>query len=121
MIVLDSSIWIAFINENDSQHKKAQEVFEVISIQGIILPDFIYSEVLTVLRLRVSHDACMSFISLIKEMNIEVSFFSEFFHEANLSFFSCESKLSFVDSFLVVLNKNRYQVITFDRVLDKLL
>ncbi len=120
MIVLDSCVWIALINEQDNQHQKAKEVFQKINLHELKIYDYIYVEILTVLQLRINKEACQKFILMIAEMSLEINMMEkEMFLKTNEIFLMQEKKLSFVDCFLVGLEN--CQVITFDQDLQKYL
>ncbi|TAK55661.1 MAG: PIN domain-containing protein [Bacteroidetes bacterium] len=48
MVLFDSSVWVAFFNQNDIHHEKAQELFIEATQQKeiITVPEFVYAEVL---------------------------------------------------------------------------
>lgn len=120
MIILDSNVWIALLHKNDSQHQKALQVLDGINNKNLVLPDFIFSEVLTVLKLKASIPHCHAFVKLIQKIELSVEHLSEnYFIEANQYFFS--NKCSFVDCYLCALRKANYKIITFDEELKKAL
>ena len=47
MIILDSNIWIAYLNKNDNQHNKAVSFFDKIK-ENILITEYIILEVATV-------------------------------------------------------------------------
>lgn len=71
-VILDSSVWVSLIIENDSNHQKAKKIFNDIKVNNfkIILPDIVFYEVVTVL-LKLN---CKSFIPKFLSMNLNLSF-----------------------------------------------
>jgi predicted nucleic acid-binding protein len=120
MIILDSNIWIAYLNKNDSQHRKAVSIFSKIK-EDVLVTEYIILEVATVLSMRVDKKIADNFINLIRSnQDIEVFSSSENFFNKTLGYFLEYQKgnLSFVDISLLALSKN-YQVFTFDEDLKK--
>lgn len=120
MIILDSNIWIAYLNINDNQHRKAELLLSKIE-DNIVITEYIIMEVVTVLSMRVGKQTADSFIDLVtNNQNIEVmSSSNEFFNNSLNNFLKYKkNNLSFVDISLLGLSK-KYQVFTFDRNLEK--
>jgi predicted nucleic acid-binding protein len=120
MIILDSNIWIAYLNKEDAQHKKAVSLFEEID-DGVIISEYILLEVITVLAMKVNKKVADSFINFVfNNQDIKIlpssgELFSNFLkgflkHKKN--------NLSFVDISLLVLSK-KYSVFSFDKELEK--
>ena len=122
MTILDSDVWIAYFNTNDSQHLKARKVFEKIS-DKIILTEYNILEISSVLLLRASKAVADSFLDIVlNNADIAVLASNEhFFNRVIKRFLEFKkSSLSFVDVSLVVLSKE-YEVVTFDEKLKKVL
>lgn len=120
MIILDSNIWIALLHRSDSQHKKAKDLFH--SLKGpVLIPDFILSEVCTVLTQLAGKFLANQFLDLAMENNEALIFQLELkeFHET-IFFYQKYSRndLSFIDVMLLYLSK-QYSVETFDIHLRK--
>ena len=120
MIVFDSSVWIALLNEIDSQHQKALRAFSDLRAP-ILLPEYVVLEVYTVLAIRVSKTQADAFLRLTSDnQDIHILLTDETFFLAVVT--ACQQQkykgLSFTDTALVVLSAE-HTVITFDRVLQK--
>lgn len=117
--VVDSSVLIATINADDSQHERgANEIRK--AARPIIVPEYIVAETCAVLVQKASKELADDFM---QEMGSNRDFqllFStpEFFIASARVFLSTRKKLSFVDCALIELSKE-YAVLTFDRVLLK--
>lgn len=119
-MILDSCVWIALLNEKDSLHRKAITLFQDISIDTVGIPDHVYSEILTILRLRASEEACFQFLQLVKDHDITLFFANRHDISFTTAIFLEHKKLSFVDSLLLYWKKNKgAKVITFDKALEK--
>lgn len=121
MILLDSSIWISVLKEDDTQHEKGLKIMDAIDRKNITLLDCIYSETLTVLKQKTSLKICFEFLRLLKKMNLAVTVSDipqiELAHHV---FFSENNKLSFTDCLLLATAKiNEAELITFDQELRK--
>ena len=120
MTILDSNVWIAFLNESDSQHKKAEKVFNVILLP-IGMPEYIIAEVASVLAMRASKTIADKFIDIaLDNQDIQIIFSSRSFFTGAMESFknSKQKQLSFVDSVLLYLSQN-HEIITFDENLRK--
>jgi predicted nucleic acid-binding protein len=120
MIVLDSSVWIAFLNKKDSQHNKAEKFLE--SIQSkIIVPEYVILEVCSVLLAKVGKKTANLFLEIIMDnQDIEVLFSNKIFFLELVEYFKniLRKNLSFVDIALLYLS-NSYEVATFDNKLKR--
>ena len=118
MIILDSNIWIAFLNIDDFNHKKAERVFKELS-EKIILTEYVLLEVTTVVSLKVSKEAANNFIkTVVDNKDIEILPSSKEFLEGVIKFYLSKKNknLSFVDYSLAYLSQ-KFKVLTFDRKL----
>lgn len=122
MTILDSSVWIALLHETDSQHRKAEIVFDALK-DTVIVPEYIILEVTTVLSLRASATVATAFLDHITNTDgIEVLRVGEsLFTDTMLTFKKfAQRKVSFVDAALICLAAE-YSVITFDKTLERIL
>ena len=122
MIVLDACVWIAFLNETDSQHQKAVNIFLDVQ-EPILLPEYIILEVYTVLVTRVGKTEADTFLSLTADnQDVLILLTDESFFLTVIA--TCKEQrrpgLSFADTALVVLS-SEHTIITFDRRLQKTL
>ena len=117
-IVLDSSIWVAFLHDTDSQHKQALVVFERIG-NTITVPEYVVIEVATILKRRKKPDEAKRFVHRVLNENPQ-SFLpaDSLIRETATHFRERTDQLSFTDTALLAL-AGSYQVITFDRDLQK--
>jgi predicted nucleic acid-binding protein len=120
MIILDSNIWIAYWSKNDTQHMKAEKVFENLN-DRIVLPEYLVVEICSVLSLRVSKKMADKFLDFSLNNNeTELLLSDEMLFSGSAEVFekTKTGKLSFVDCSLVYLS-NFYEVLTFDKLLQK--
>jgi len=121
MILFDSSIWVALANENDPQHEKSIGLLDILEQNQISIPDFIFTETLTVLKIKSSLETCSKYLKILKVLNIDIILTETNQYElAYKIFFNEEKKLSFTDCLLMATayleNGN---LITFDKSLEK--
>ena len=69
-ILIDSDLIIALIKKDDNNHLKAIKIFKKYANAEIFVSPFCISEVATVLSLRVSQQAAITFIKNFRERNI---------------------------------------------------
>lgn len=121
MIIFDTCIWISLIDENDINHEKAVEILCSTDISDMVILDQVYTETLSVLRYKISEEACKQFTMLVHTHDIAlINSFDDF--EKTTSLFIKHKKLSFVDTTLLYWKQEKgYEVITFDKALQKLL
>ncbi len=120
MIILDSNVWVALLNKDDSQNLKAEKIIGTIN-EKIIIPEYVVLETVSVLSIRVSKKAADNFLEFItenKEIVILNSSQELFDNAVDIYRKIVGNKLSFVDVYLLSLSGS-YQIITFDRELQK--
>lgn len=120
MIVLDSSIWVAFILEDDSQHAKAVSLFPELNDE-IIIPEYVMLEVCSVLIVQAGKHLADRFLEISQHNeNSSCLCSNENFFNQVIEFFQAHKHtgLSFVDVSLLYLAK-QYTVLTFDKQLEK--
>lgn len=120
MIIFDSSVWVAFFNDKDSQHKKAREA---VSLAGgfTVLPEYIVTETASVLLVRVNKESSEEFLEAITgnpSVKILLSDGELFWGVLTLFREKENKKLSFVDASLLFLS-SKYEVVSFDKELEK--
>lgn len=120
MVVLDTNVWYAHLSEEDYRHAKAEKIFETLD-DDILIPEYILSELCTLLTRKKRKDVANQFIE-ISENNEHIELLpssSQFFSEVRTLFQGIESsRLSFVDAALIVLSRS-FHVYTFDATLYK--
>lgn len=120
MKIFDSSVWVAFFNDTDTQHRKARNAVSL-SEEGTVLPEYIVAETVSVLLARVSKESSEEFLEAITGNPSVMILLSdaEFFWNTLAVFREKENKkLSFVDASLLFLS-SKYEVVSFDRELEK--
>mgnify|MGYP001558614600 FL=1 len=120
MILIDTSVWIALIDSQDSCHSRAKDIVKDIFHEDVGIFDHIYGEILTVLRNKTSNEKCLKFVEYLKYTKININFCSkESFFMAQEFFFRFR-KISFIDSLLMAFAKEiNSDLITFDKELKK--
>jgi predicted nucleic acid-binding protein len=121
--LLDSCVWIALCDESDSLNEQAMDLAKTIGLGGVRVPDYIYSEVLTRLRMKTGVNACKTFISALSLYGFDIGLTTlETLETATKIFFSRSEKLSFTDCLLLAEAKvSGMKVFTFDKVLERAL
>lgn len=63
-VFVDSDAFVAFVKKDDSNHKKAKQIFEKLQDAPItyVTSDYVFAEVVTVLSQKVNHEAAVAFI-----------------------------------------------------------
>ncbi len=121
MIILDSNIWIAYLNEADSTHQRALKIFQKTNVKDVLITEYLLLEIVTVLKQIQGHKSAQEFIQLLTDKNISFVESKNFYAETLLLFQSLkENKLSFVDVSLLHLSR-KYEIRTFDKNLRKVL
>lgn len=121
MIILDSNVWIAFLSKTDSQHEKAENVFAELDSEKIVLPEYLFVEICSVLSMRVNKKTANAFIDFVSDNNdINIFLSDEAYFAGSTKIFQemKTGKLSFVDCSLLYLS-DFYDVLTFDKLLQK--
>lgn len=120
-LILDTNVWIAYLEQSDSQHEKASRIFDLID-QKIWIPEYILLEILNVLLRKAGKKRADEFLSMLfQNRDLEIIWNSEEIRAKLLSFFLSNKleKLSFVDQSLLFLSSN-YKILTFDKELARL-
>ncbi len=119
MIILDSNIWIAYLDTDDSQHQKAIDIFRKLDTV-VLITEYIILEVSTVLAMRLSKKVADEFLKKITDnRDIQILYSSRDFFDNIVSTFIEYPKrnLSFIDLSLLILAKD-YSLKTFDKKLS---
>lgn len=120
MIMLDSSIWIAYMNKKDSCHDKAFKILAGLNSEELEIYEHTYEETLNVLRNKTSSEQCQNFIRFLKDYNLEITIGDEHVLSIANTFFFEFSKLSFSDCLLMSASLlNNSQLISFDKEMLK--
>lgn len=121
-VIVDSSVWVGYFDELDSNHKKAKILMAVASAGTIIVTEYVLLEVASVLKRKIGQRKTRDIIDMILRLeNVNILESHYFFHKTLKLFLLLEEKhLSFVDVSLVVLSKD-FEVVTLDTKLAKML
>lgn len=116
-VILDSSVWVSFLHDVDSQHAHAIETFEEVG-DSITVPEYVLVEVATILKRKEKVNDAKKFVHRVLNEKPESFLPAEsLVRETAAVFRERDDTLSFTDTALVVLSKD-YRVITFDRALQ---
>ncbi len=121
MNLLDSSVIISLFRKEETNHRKACEIFA--NLQGFIISDYVLSEVATVLRLREGLRIATKAVTLLKwNTDVEIIRLTDGELEMTTHLFLREkTQLSFVDASLLILAKKRkLRLVSFDIDLQKI-
>ena len=122
-IVIDSSVWIGYFDELDSNHKKAAQLMTAAAAAGtIVVTEYVLLEVASVLKRKIGQKKAAEILTVLLQLdNVEVLESTYFFQPTLELFLTLNEKyLSFVDVSLVVLAKD-FAVVTLDKQLAKML
>jgi predicted nucleic acid-binding protein len=119
MVILDTNVWVAALNIEDSLHEKAQKIFELCKQEVLGLPEYVYVETVQVLHRRAGVALSKQFVFMINDTKGVEMLDTDAELRKNIDTLYIESSntLSFTDCSLLYLSKT-YQVITFDKQLD---
>ena len=117
-VMVDTNVLVGAFNESDSLYQKANRAWD--SITGpMIFTNELIAEILTVLRMRTSEEVVKMFLEILQRDPRVILLGDKHFTETLVAFSnSGYKKLSFVDIQLVILSK-KYEIITFDKELEK--
>jgi predicted nucleic acid-binding protein len=116
--ILDTNIWVAYFDADDSLHAKASKYF--VDGATYVVPDFIIVEVASVLRKKGRVAGVRDFLEFVQE-NADVTLLhsQEYFKEYVTAFLKTEkTQLSFPDASLYFLS-TKFVIHTFDKELLK--
>lgn len=123
-MLIDSSVLIAFFNDQDNQHEKAKLLIEHLFYQGqfFYVSDHIFSETVTVLNIKSGYDVAKKIAQyvLANELFIFIETGQQIFEKSLQHFCTKHTKLSIVDITLLELAQYKdMQICTFDKQLQK--
>ena len=118
-IIIDSNIWISLFNDKDINHKKSKDIVNNFSYYQV-MPDLIFYEVITVLKLKSNLNNALDFVDFVKNnKEITVKLFYE--NNRDLTWLLYDERfknLSYTDMLLLYLSRT-HTIITFDKDLIK--
>lgn len=120
MIILDSSVWVAFFDKDDSLHRRAAQVVNSLQ-EKIVLPEYVLLEVTTVLSQKAGKSLADAFLQKVAtNRDVQVLSSSQQFLDEVIRLYLSRTneKLSFVDYALLYLS-SKMNVVTFDKDLKK--
>lgn len=120
MTILDSSILIAYISKQDSQHAQAVKLFKGLK-PPVAIPEYIIVEVCTVLAFKVDKPTAIFFLEFVignKDFVLLPSGLQFLIDVVHLFKTSAPPALSFPDTSLLYLSEHN-EVITFDKQLAR--
>ena len=124
MYLLDSNVWIALYNPNDSSHQRSKADFEKIASehQRIVISDHVLSEVFTHILYRFGRQDALAFLDEVLN-NPEIlihTLNSGDIREISEEIAHSKPKLSFTDEVLRFLSdRYGYWLLTYDKDLAK--
>lgn len=116
-VILDTSVWVAFLNTEDSQHTKAQKLMDEMTDQ-VLVPEYVLVETASVLKNYRRHAEAIEFVKMTLADAATFISSDSLVYETGELFCSRNDGLSFIDTALLVLSET-YRVITFDKRLQK--
>lgn len=120
MVILDTSIWIGLLDNTDSCNEKARNIVKNFYHKDLIVYDFVYTEILTVLRNKKLNLICRKIIEFLYEAELKVILSDENIFTLAHKFFFENLRLSFTDCLLMASAKiNNAELVTFDKYLQK--
>lgn len=126
-VFVDSDAYVALSKEDDNKHKKAVIIFNKLlnNKTYFFTSNYVFSEVVTVLSLRLNHSAAMNFIKTIKSSPdfYDIKWVNEDIEEKAIEIFSRQTSknVSFVDCCnMAVMNIYSTPIIfSFDNIYRK--
>ena len=119
MVLLDSSVWIAYFNVNDRCHNAAIDILLELKNHSA-LSEHAYEEVLNVLRIKFKNYGCANFVKFLDDHEVEIVMSDEHILSVANSFFFEHKKLSFSDSLILATAiLNDLKLVTFDKEMEK--
>lgn len=119
-IILDSSVWVAFLHGKDSQHAKARGLLTGLP-DVLYVPEYVLVEVATILKRKKKDEEAKKFVRKTLVERPETFMPSaELAYQTMQLFIRRDDGLSFTDTALLVLSRD-YRIITFDRALARAL
>ncbi len=127
VIFVDSDAFIALAREDDSNHAKSLKILELLQKDRyhFVTSNYVFSEVITVLSLRLSREAAMKFIENMKSP--DSAYTIQWIHEQSekeaLEIFAKQrsKNVSFVDcTNMAIMSINKIEIVfSFDEVYKK--
>lgn len=127
IIFVDADAFVAFTKQDDSNHKRAKQIFEKLqnSLVTFITSNFVFAEVVTVLSQRVDHEAAVTFIDNMKSDDsiFQIERINEETEEKAVQIFiqQTSKNVSFFDctNIALIRQKNMDGVFSFDSIYKK--
>jgi len=116
-VIVDSSVWVAYFYDKDSQHSRAVKLLEQVT-SSIVVPEYVLLETVTILRKKREERALKDFLNIGAREDVYLPAGELGVTIARMYASKKYQKLSFVDAGLLLLSKH-YQIITFDKALQQ--
>lgn len=119
-VILDSSVWVAFLLDSDSQREKAKRILGNLQDIALVVPEYVLVEVATALKHKGYEEVAKKFVAEVMEGGRTFLPSGESLAHTTAELFlkRGRDRLSFTDTALLALSE-QYRVITFDRKLQK--
>ncbi|KKP79893.1 MAG: hypothetical protein UR81_C0038G0009 [Candidatus Levybacteria bacterium GW2011_GWB1_35_5] len=127
LILVDSDAFVALAKEDDTNHRKAVEQLESLIDKQVnfITSNYVFSETVTVLSIRISHEAAIDFIKRLKSTQnpFSIKRVDEELEEKAIEVFKSQTSknTSFVDCTNIALSRELKvdAIFSFDEVYKK--
>ncbi len=118
--IVDSNIWIAHFLANDPNHEKAYKILESLNFDEVYIHEYILLEVVTVLRLRAGAAVAAEALRMFHDLDLNKLDDSLVKSDLyNLLLQEKYPKLSYIDLFLLSFSPKGYEVLSFDKNLNR--
>ncbi len=118
MILVDSNVFIASENKDDTNHLRAKSVLELIQSDkfgSLILPDYVFDEILTHIAARRGKSRALEIGNWLLSSGLTLIYISEPIFKEAWGIFQKSSELSFTDCVIVAFAREKNAAIaTFD-------
>jgi len=118
-VIIDTNVWVSIFNDKDINHLKSKKIIEKYSYYQI-MPDLIFYETITVLKVKSTLENALSFVDFAKD-NQDITI--KIYYENNRDLLGLINdkrfkELSYTDILLLYLSRKN-TIITFDKDLIK--
>lgn len=126
-ILVDSDVFVALAKKDDTNHKKAKRILKKLTNQPVafITSNYVFAETVTVISQRISHQAALGFIKVVKSSRSPFlcRWIDEEIEELAIQIFSQQTSknVSFIDctNIALVRHYNLAAIFSFDSIYKK--